>query len=375
MDRLAGFSNFGYQTVDVAAPGVRIYSLGISRRTLWQENFNTGLMPGWATGGTMDSWAVRPLPLESGSAALSMTLTDTYPDDADAWAQLPVQDLSQGNASRLHLEIIGAMESENDRLFLEISTDENQWLNLPFKLGAGFPGNSVSGIIPFWTGLEADLGAWDGKPEVFVRLHFQSDSGISDTGYYIDNLQITASESDEAYQLMSGTSMAAAFVTGLSALVQSRNPGAGVGDIRSIIERSVDLDRQFEYALATGGRVNAFNALTLMDDLSLSASTTPSGDIHLSWTSQSLLSGPVTIERCSELEDEFESIGNAAAGSNEYFDRAADPETPYYYRLQIRAEEGRMGYSNQAQGVPMVYAAQQDDASDSGGCFLSSMKP
>ena len=63
MDHLAWFSNSGSQSVDVAAPGVRVYSPTNSRRGIWQDDFNSDGLAGWVTGGYPDSWTVADHPL------------------------------------------------------------------------------------------------------------------------------------------------------------------------------------------------------------------------------------------------------------------------------------------------------------------------
>ena len=63
------------------------------------------------------------------------------------------------------------------------------------------------------------------------------------------------------YGYMSGTSQATAFVTGMAALLLSKDPTLTPQKIRELIIASVDHKSQLEGRLASSGKVNAYNAL------------------------------------------------------------------------------------------------------------------
>ncbi|OFZ21225.1 MAG: hypothetical protein A2X94_07130 [Bdellovibrionales bacterium GWB1_55_8] len=63
------------------------------------------------------------------------------------------------------------------------------------------------------------------------------------------------------YGTMTGTSQATAFVSGIAALLLSKNPGLTPPQLRELIMNSVDPMPQLLGKLATGGRVNAYSAL------------------------------------------------------------------------------------------------------------------
>lgn len=63
------------------------------------------------------------------------------------------------------------------------------------------------------------------------------------------------------YGSMTGTSQATAFVSGLAALLLSKNPGLKPEELRSLIMGSVDRLPTLTDRVATGGRINAYQAL------------------------------------------------------------------------------------------------------------------
>lgn len=69
------------------------------------------------------------------------------------------------------------------------------------------------------------------------------------------------------YGYMSGTSQATAFVTGLAALILSKNPSLSPAEVKKIIITSVDQLPNLKDKLISGGRVNAYAALKNLDGL------------------------------------------------------------------------------------------------------------
>jgi len=68
------------------------------------------------------------------------------------------------------------------------------------------------------------------------------------------------------YDYMSGTSMATPCVSGIAALLKGRNPCWRYPDIKNAIEQSVDTKASLDGKVVTGGRVNAYEALSSADE-------------------------------------------------------------------------------------------------------------
>jgi len=377
MDRLAWFSNYGSASVDVAAPGIRIYSLNAGRKILWSEDFNAGWPAGWATGGSGDTWDAADPPAMPGAPALAVSPLGNYVNNADTWAQMPVQDLSLTSAGQLTFQLIGQSEADADYLHLEVSTNGSLWYARPLQVGSAITSGGITGTVPFWMTAKADLGPWDGEPQLFMRLRFESDSANTGPGFYIDNLQLTAADQQDSYQFMQGTSMAAGYVSGLAALILSENSSLSPMELKAIIESSVDLSQTLLAQVAAGGRVNAYNALTLLRELSLTAMPAAPDRIQLIWTSQAPLNSQVLIQRRMIGQIDFETVAQVDAATSTYADSAVSANSTYYYRVQAETQDGRSGYSNQTLattlGTQDAVGAPSGGGSSGGGCFLTTV--
>jgi subtilisin family serine protease len=368
--QLAWFSNYGTVSTDVAAPGTRIYSLDNSRRTLWSDDFNDVDLDGWTTGGSNDKWEIAAPAGTSIANALATSPDGQNVNDANTWAQLPTQNLATSSATLLTFKHLGSAESNANHLFLEISLDGVNWTNLPLKIGGTVHHSGITGRVPYWTTAMADLGRWDGTPQVYLRLRFHSDALSNGTGFFIDDMRLTVADDIDRYQFMQGTSMAAAFVSGLAALIQSEESSLTPLEIKFIIESSVDLTQNLLNMVRSGGRVNAYNALTLFRELSLNADMSSLDQIQLSWTTDTPLNGPITIQRRMENETDFSSIAQLDSDTGQYMDYDVSFDAAYYYRIQAISQDGDNRYSHQTLAGAVHDSAASSAGGGGGGCFI-----
>ncbi|MDA8139185.1 MAG: S8 family serine peptidase, partial [Desulfobacteraceae bacterium] len=130
---------------------------------------------------------------------------------------------------------------------------------------------------PYWTTASLDLGPFDGVPQLFIRWRFKSNDQVNAAGFFIDGITLSATSDQEAYQFMSGTSMAAGFVSGAAAGLLSQNGALTPMDLKSILMQSVDANDHFSGKIASGGRINAYSAMMLQDDPNYRSPSASSG--------------------------------------------------------------------------------------------------
>jgi len=251
-DNLASFSNFGAGSVHVAAPGINIYSTRPARQTLWNDDFDDGNVADWTTEGTNDTWGLSSSTSSSGAFSLAVNPAGNYLNNSNSRALAPPLGLAAAAGSKLSFVFTGRSQLDRDFLFVETSTDGFTWTNRTLYvvnssgsfIGAFANGISGNGEGQWYHGI-VDLGNHDGQSSVHVRFHFTSNGAVTDVGWFIDDIAVTAaatnySGSGSDYRYMSGTSMATPYVTGLAALIWGFKPDLTYLQIKDIILNSVD---------------------------------------------------------------------------------------------------------------------------------------
>lgn len=154
------------------------------------------------------------------------------------------------------------------------------------------------------------------------------------------------------YDFMSGTSMAAPHVSGLSALLMDCKDLTHL-EVRELILTTVDQKNDFIDKTISGGRINAFNAMN-----SPLIPVRPSGleasislnSVILKWQDNSSFEDGFKVERKDGSESSYYEIATVQSNANTYIDQDASlvEGRIYYYRLRAYNSNGYSLYSNEA---------------------------
>ena len=372
-DHPAAFTNFSDGLADVAAPGTNIFSTVPDRQTRLSDDFST--LDRWTTGGAGNLWATASI---VGDDVLTESPADNYTNNMDTWVRLAPLDLSGLHAARLDFWIIGTTAGADDRLTVEASVDGNDWSPLWIGLDRGAT-PAISGTIATWQQAIVDLKAYDGLNALHVRFRFVSDAAGTADGYLIDDVAVTCADANhgtDAYQYYQGTSMAAAFASGAAALIVAQKPTLTPTEIRTLLESAVDTHAPLSGIVATGGRLNLYQALVSVASVDLRSRAASTRQIDLDWTALQPVDSGFEIQRRTQSGNEYATIAIVGAAENGYRDVGLADGTTYVYRVLTLSGGERTGYSNEAAATtPRAVSSRSGGGSGGGGggggCFIS----
>jgi len=163
--------------------------------------------------------------------------------------------ISNCRGLHFHFDIYHELEYGRDYLNLEVSEDNVDY----FKSNVVFTGFS-DGIQRYreWAGSEFDLD------QFYLKFNLVADNTTPYDGVYVDNIYLTGIPwvfSGNEYDYKSGTSMAAPVVSGVAGLIWSYAPELSHIQVKDIILNTVEVLPSLSGKVASGGRVNAANAL------------------------------------------------------------------------------------------------------------------
>jgi subtilisin family serine protease len=369
-DNLASFSNWGASTVDVAAPGVSIYSTWPSWYSIggsFPDDVESG--PGdWTTGGTTQ-WAIVDGEYKSPTHSWTDSPLGDYGNNTDSWLVLPRIDLSGKWLSRFTYYLRMETEAYRDFLYIEASIDGINWTNI-YGPGVGYTGSTGDTFVK----ISDDISAYDGQPTVYIRFRLVTDSQNTFEGVYIDDVDIISIshiyDGDE-FQFLQGTSMAAPHAAGLMGLILTKYPTLSLKDLRWRILNGTDVLEGLTGKVATGGRINANNSLRLpMAPRDLSALQVSETEIELNWVDTSVDEEGFTIER-REKDGGFQKIARVEPNTTRYSDTNLAGESSYTYRVKAHNHYGNSGYSNEAPTAQSGGGSNLAGGSSGGGCFIA----
>jgi subtilisin family serine protease len=177
---------------------------------------------------------------------------------------------------------------------------------------------------------------------------------------------------DYAYQFFSGTSMSTPMTTGLAALIASQYGHFSSGNIKGTILVSVDMKPSLAGKILTGGRINAFRALTsLLAPSNISADAQSQTSLLLAWTDNSTGEDGFKIER-KESGGLYAEIASVAADVTNYIDNNVKAGRTYYYRVRGFNTAAFSSYSDEARVT--LPGTSGSSGGGGGGCSVGSPK-
>jgi subtilisin family serine protease len=156
------------------------------------------------------------------------------------------------------------------------------------------------------------------------------------------------------YELCDGTSMATPHVTGLAGLLSSYYTNFTASQVRATIIRYVDALPALHGVLKSGGRINAYEAVSsLLAPSGLSANAQSSTQIALTWSDNATGEDGYKIERKAPGGG-FTEIAETGAKVTTFADSGLNPSTAYTYRVRaFNTIPADSAYSNEVSATTL----------------------
>lgn len=253
-DRLAGYSNYGVLSVDLAAPGTSVVSTLPPLVGVYQEGFEADISSTWLTGGSGTTWGRKN---DRFGSFVTDSPTGSYQPSSDTWLRSAFPTNLAG-LNDCQLSYVYSLDTAVlDNFYVEVSSDGTTWSQVASETG------STGGS---WLSSVEDISAFDGA-SVYLRFRLTSNAALEADGVSLDDIRIrclSVSYSGNEFGYYSGTSMATPHVAGAAALVWSLAPAASVATIRDALLSGVDTSAELAGKIVTSGRLDVAKALAIV---------------------------------------------------------------------------------------------------------------
>jgi subtilisin family serine protease len=178
---------------------------------------------------------------------------------------------------------------------------------------------------------------------------------------------------NDAYQFLNGTSMSTPIVSGVAAMVSAYYSSLNADQIKGIIFSSVDLKPSLQGKIRSGGRVNAYKALSsLIPPSDLNAVEQSETAVILAWTDNSTGETGFKIER-KDPGGQFAEIATVAANQATYRNSGLKGGRSYVYRVRAFNAAADSSYSNEASITLPGGQKSSGGGSGGGGCSIGAV--
>ena len=248
-DTLASFSNYGSDSVHVAAPGTNILSTNPPWTRLFRDPFNN-----FTTWNVQPPWNITTAHYASSPSSAMVSSPGGSKINASITLKNPI-DLTNKCGTTLVFYARLNTTANHDLFYIEASRDGVTWDTI----------NGYSGDSNGWTILEFSLANFDNSPYLNIRFRLATDGSPGSSSVYIDDVNIAAfdpSSEQQNYIYLDGTSMATPYVSGLAGLVKAMNFSYSPIKIKDAILNNVDVEKSLSGKILTGGRINASKTIS-----------------------------------------------------------------------------------------------------------------
>ncbi|WP_294955993.1 S8 family peptidase [Sulfurovum sp.] len=269
-DELASFSNYGRTSVDLAAPGVNIYST-VPREyqpktgDISFDDIEGPITPGWGFDGTHNSWGATDNGEIFDQAGFPPPPSPThFLSDSPGANYLP-------GVEEYAYKCVDLSNAPKHTYFAFSAAHYIQATDHGYVLLTGDSGNSVNLVEDFGGGTAPDVWHYNYTVEIPDSLKTSGFCFIFDLisdanskgapGMLFDNIGI-GTKLTSAYGFKDGTSMATPQVTGAAALIASICGKETPLQLKQRILSTVDPVASLNGKMTTGGRLNVNNAIS-----------------------------------------------------------------------------------------------------------------